>query len=136
MLTRFLPLLFFYLFIRKFEIFLLSLGMLDILYFSAPWCGPCRAMKPAIDKFEETLDTTKVKIIRVDVDKDSDLVSLYDVQSVPTFVFVKDFNKVAQPFIALVDPKYKEKVMEIAAGKAEMDSILKCYYAGKTKVFA
>jgi thioredoxin 1 len=68
--------------------------MLDILYFSAPWCGPCRAMKPAIDKFEETLDTTKVKIIRVDVDKDSDLVSLYDVQSVPTFVFVKDFNKV------------------------------------------
>ena len=68
--------------------------MLDILYFSAPWCGPCRAMKPAIDKFEETLDTTKVKLIRVNVDEDSDLVQSYNISSVPTFIFVKDSTKV------------------------------------------
>lgn len=68
--------------------------MLDILYFSAPWCGPCRAMKPAIDKFEETLDTTKVKLVRVNVDEDSDLVQLYNISSVPTFIFVKDSTKV------------------------------------------
>jgi thioredoxin-like negative regulator of GroEL len=68
--------------------------MLDILYFSAPWCGPCRAMKPAIDKFEETLDTSKAKLKRVNVDEDADLVSLYNIHAVPTFIFVKDSNKV------------------------------------------
>lgn len=68
--------------------------MLDILYFSAPWCGPCRAMKPAIDKFEEALDTSKAKLKRVNVDEAADLVSLYNVHAVPTFIFVKDSNKV------------------------------------------
>jgi len=48
----------------------------------------------------------------------------------------KNFNKVEQPFLNFIDPLYKDKVLKIAAGKAEMDSILNCYYAGKTKVFA
>lgn len=48
----------------------------------------------------------------------------------------KNFNKVAQPFIDLIDPQYKSKVLEIAAGRSEMDSILNCYYSGKDNVFA
>jgi thioredoxin-like negative regulator of GroEL len=64
--------------------------MIEILYFSAPWCGPCKAMKPAIDKFETTLDESKVKITRVNIDEDSEHTANYKIQSVPTFVFVKD----------------------------------------------
>jgi thioredoxin 1 len=64
--------------------------MIEILYFSAPWCGPCKAMKPAIDKFETTLDTSKVKITRVNIDEEKELTSNYKIQSVPTFVFIKD----------------------------------------------
>ena len=48
----------------------------------------------------------------------------------------KDFNKVAQPFLQFVDPKYKEKALEIGMGKAEMDSILNCYYSGTAKAFS
>jgi thioredoxin len=64
--------------------------MIEILYFSAPWCGPCKAMKPAIDKFETTLDESKVKITRVNIDEDNERTANYKIQSVPTFVFVKD----------------------------------------------
>jgi hypothetical protein len=46
------------------------------------------------------------------------------------------FNKVPQPFLDLIDPKHKDKVREIAEGRAEMDSIRNCYYPGKTKIFA
>jgi SET domain-containing protein len=48
----------------------------------------------------------------------------------------KDFNKVAQPFSHLIDPKFRDKVRDIAAGRAKMDSILNCYYSGKKNVFA
>jgi uncharacterized protein len=48
----------------------------------------------------------------------------------------RHFNKVRQPFLNLVDAQYKNKVREVAAGRAEMDSILNCYYAGETKAVA
>jgi uncharacterized protein len=41
----------------------------------------------------------------------------------------KSFNNVAQPFLDFIDLKYKNKVQEVAAGKTEMDSTLKLYYA-------
>jgi len=48
----------------------------------------------------------------------------------------KEFNKVDQPFLDLIDPQYKSKVREVAAGRSAMDSILNCYYSGKDNVFA
>ena len=56
--------------------FLLFLSMLNILYMSAPWCGPCKALKPAIDKLEPTLDNSKVVITRINIDEHPELVSL------------------------------------------------------------
>lgn len=46
----------------------------------------------------------------------------------------KEFNKVPQPFLDLIDTAFKSKVLDIAAGRAEMDSILNCYYRGEKKV--
>lgn len=48
----------------------------------------------------------------------------------------KNFNKVSQPFAHLINPRFRNKVHDIAAGRAEMDSILNCYYSGKVNVFA
>lgn len=48
----------------------------------------------------------------------------------------KRFNSVPQPFKDLFDPQYRDKVREVAAGRAEMDSILNCYYSGKSNAFA
>jgi hypothetical protein len=41
-----------------------------------------------------------------------------------------DFNKVPQPFLDHIDAKHREKVLAIADGKAQMDSILNCYHHG------
>lgn len=64
--------------------------MIKILYFSAPWCGPCKAMKPAIDKFETGLDPEEAVIERINIEDSPELTSQYKIQSVPTFIFVKD----------------------------------------------
>ncbi len=39
-----------------------------------------------------------------------------------------DYRRVAQPLDWLVAPRFREKAAAIAAGKAEMDSILNCYF--------
>lgn len=38
------------------------------------------------------------------------------------------FNQVDQPLKDLIQPKYRDKVAAIAAGKDKLDSILTCYY--------
>jgi len=47
----------------------------------------------------------------------------------------KTFNKVAQPFADFIDPQYKDKVMAVVAGDAEMDSTINLYYPGNRSVF-
>ena len=65
-----------------------------------------------------------------------DLVNFHELWDAQLKEAFKDFNKVPQPFLGFIDPAYKDKVNEIAMGRAEMDSILSCYYSGKTKVLS
>lgn len=62
--------------------------MSKVLYFSAEWCNPCKAMKPIIEKFEE--DHSDVQIIRIDADNQIELVKKHSVQSIPTFILLNE----------------------------------------------
>ena len=46
----------------------------------------------------------------------------------------KQFNKVEQPFLDLIQAEYRDKVLAVAAGTAKMDSILNCYCPTKDDV--
>jgi|TARA_R110000823_G_scaffold211659_1_gene341905 thioredoxin-like negative regulator of GroEL len=56
--------------------------MSKILYFSAAWCGPCKALGPTV----QLLQTQGLNIQKVDVDQDQALSAQYSVRSVPTLV--------------------------------------------------
>lgn len=62
---------------------------LEVLYFSAPWCGPCRMFGPAFDEvvaeFKDEIDVKKIN-----VDEDSEASQKYSVSSIPTVIFVKN----------------------------------------------
>lgn len=63
--------------------------MLSIYYFTATWCGPCRAFGPIVSeiqaKYQGRLDLKKI-----DVDSDPTSTQNYQIRSVPTLVFLKD----------------------------------------------
>ncbi|HXS37944.1 MAG TPA: SET domain-containing protein [Flavipsychrobacter sp.] len=59
--------------------------------------------------------------------------SEWDSQLIEAF---KYFDKVPQVFLKYIDKRYSEKVKRVAAGHAEMDSILNLYYKGAQKVLA
>ncbi len=57
--------------------------------FYATWCGPCQAMMPVLDQLKEQLGE-KVRILKIDVDKNQDVASKFNVRGVPTFVLFKN----------------------------------------------
>ncbi|MBR3461941.1 MAG: thioredoxin [Clostridiales bacterium] len=57
--------------------------------FYAEWCGPCRMMSPIVGQFAKEYEG-RVKIGKINVDEQSELAFRYGVQSIPSFIFIKD----------------------------------------------
>lgn len=62
--------------------------------FSALWCGPCKATKPAFNSLKESV--TDVEYQLVDVDDEGHLAEKFNIRAVPTFVLLKDNVEVAR----------------------------------------
>lgn len=78
--------------------------------FWAEWCGPCKAIGPAIEQLAGEVDG-KAKVYKVDVDSDPDLASEYGVMSIPA-VFVFKGGKVVDQQIGMAS---KEKYADMLA---------------------
>jgi thioredoxin 1 len=55
---------------------------IEVLKFSASWCGPCRVLAQTLKDVEG--------ITNIDIDKDMETARKYGIRSVPTLVFLKD----------------------------------------------
>ena len=61
--------------------------------FTAAWCGPCQAMAPELKKVASDL-SDKVKIIKIDIDKNEARANTPEIRSVPTLLLYKDGKRV------------------------------------------
>ena len=60
-----------------------------VVDFWAEWCGPCRALAPTLDQLAEA-NNGKIIVVKVNVDEEPDLAMNFNVQSIPTLLFVKN----------------------------------------------
>lgn len=61
--------------------------------FSAEWCGPCKMMPPILQDVKHALGD-KVKILKIDIDKNPSAANAFKIQSVPTLmIFQKGQTK-------------------------------------------
>ena len=76
---------------KAFEREVLQADRPTLVDFYADWCSPCRLMQPVVDKLAEDFDG-RANVVKVDVDESPKLASRYGVQSIPTFIVVRDGN--------------------------------------------
>ena len=58
-----------------------------LLDFYADWCGPCKAMAPTLDQFQ---NASAVELIKVNVDENKELAQQYGVRGIPCFVYLEN----------------------------------------------
>tara|TARA_R110000782_G_scaffold79821_1_gene158293 strand:- start:405 stop:650 length:246 start_codon:yes stop_codon:yes gene_type:complete len=59
--------------------------MKQILYFSAPWCGPCKQLGPVMESLSGQINYRKIN-----VDNDTELSTKYGVRNIPTLVLLEN----------------------------------------------
>ena len=72
-----------------------------VVDFFAEWCGPCKAMAPALEQVATEMKG-KVKIVKVDVDQSPMTAQAYRIQAMPTMMIFKGGKVVDQHVGALV----------------------------------
>ncbi len=60
--------------------------MAKIIYFTAPWCGPCRTFGPIVE-------SSGLPVQKVNIDEDQELAAQYGVRSVPTLLKINDLGQ-------------------------------------------
>jgi thioredoxin 1 len=68
--------------------------------FWAAWCGPCRALAPVVDQVAEQFNG-QLKVMKMDVDKNSATPSRYGIRGIPALLIFKD-GKVAEQIVGVV----------------------------------
>jgi thioredoxin 1 len=63
--------------------------------FYADWCAPCKMMAPILHQVSKDMEG-KVKVIKVDVDKNEDAARKYQIRSIPTMILFKNGKAVWQ----------------------------------------
>lgn len=87
-----------------------------IVDFYADWCGPCKRIAPIMEKLAKEYDG-KLKIYKIDVDKEQRLAGVFQVRSIPSVLFIP---KTGQPMMqagALSEEMYRQIIDEQLVNK-------------------
>ena len=57
--------------------------------FFATWCGPCQTLAPILKEVKDSLGN-RISIIKIDVDKNQQIASQYQVRGVPTMILFQN----------------------------------------------
>ena len=59
--------------------------------FWAEWCGPCKAIAPALEDIARNLGD-RVKVVKINIDENQKIAAQFAVRAIPTLIIFKDGN--------------------------------------------
>lgn len=78
--------------------------------FYADWCGPCKAMAPVLEKAAEEYKG-KIKIVKLDIDKNQAKASDYNIRGIPTLILFKQ-SKAIETKVGLIKKDALQDLIE------------------------
>jgi len=85
--------------------------------FWADWCGPCKSLGPILEKVVDSYGG-KLKLAKVDTDKEQQLAAVFGIRSLPTVVLVKD-GQMVDGFMGALPESGVRAFVEKHLGKPE-----------------
>ena len=82
-----------------------------IVDFWAPWCGPCRMVAPVLDKLAKEY-SDKLLVAKVNTDENQQWSNQYEVQGIPTMLFIASGKVVHRQVGAMPEPMLRDMVTE------------------------
>ena len=91
---------------ENFELEVLKADKPVLVDFWAPWCGPCKMVKPIVEEIAGERNDIKVGLINVD--EQMELAKKFRVMSIPTLVVMED----GQPVKRSMGYKPREEILD------------------------
>lgn len=85
-----------------------------IIDFYATWCGPCQTLSPMLQRLAREYEG-KLKVIKVDVDKNRALAEAARIQSIPTLFFITRDGQIERQVGLLPYPELTKMAERIVA---------------------
>lgn len=97
------------------------LNFINVFYFTADWCQPCKKIKPIIQEINR--DKTGLKFHMIDADIEKELVKKFEIKSLPTFIIIDKGQEIKRlvglqtketlkNFLALAETENYEKIIQ------------------------
>jgi len=84
--------------------------------FWAPWCGPCKAVSPRVEKLAESYGG-QILFVKCNADDSQETAAKYGIKSIPTLMFFKDGNVFDKITGLSNQAKIEEVLKKILAGE-------------------
>jgi len=109
-----------------FEATIIQSSIPVVVDFWAPWCGPCRIVAPTLDKLAKE-HSGKLLIAKVNTDENPEWATKFQVQGIPTMLFVAGGKEIHRQVGALPEPMLREIITEFlavteSAGESESET--------------
>jgi thioredoxin 1 len=87
-----------------------------VVDFWAPWCGPCKAIGPIIEKLAGSY-RGKAQFVKINIDDNANTAQKYAIKSVPTIMFFNDGRMVDKLIGMVTAPRVETCLNNVLVGK-------------------
>jgi putative thioredoxin len=91
-----------------------------VVDFWAPWCGPCRVLKPILEKLASEYGG-KFKLAKVNSDENQEIASAYGIRSIPDVMAFKDGKAVSHFLGAVPESQVRAFIDELIPTPSEIE---------------